>query len=161
MITGPCPENPEINIFPLIGDVALGRGLVKSLSLLLTHVPSPEQLATFVAGLEMDAGSNSNNLLWGFKLASQVPINLRVMNVTFSSCTSISSPANSFSLPFFLPHGRYWKVSRAQWSLRNTLAFISTHPRYKTSHFSSCFPLKWKHLLFGLISFAKVYLNII
>ena len=63
MITGLCPENPEINLFPLIRDVALGRGFVKSLSLFLMDVPLIKQLATFVAGLEADSGSKSNNLL--------------------------------------------------------------------------------------------------
>lgn len=60
---GLCPENPEINLFPLIRDVASGRGFVKSLSLFLMDVPSIEELATFVAGLEVDSGSKPNNLL--------------------------------------------------------------------------------------------------
>lgn len=75
MITGTYPENPEINICPLIRDVALERGFVKSSSLFLIDVPLVKQLATFVAELEVDSVSKSNNILWGFKLISQAHIN--------------------------------------------------------------------------------------
>lgn len=61
------------NLFPPVRDAALGRGFVKCFS--LVDFPLKKLLAAFVIGLEMNLGPKSNNVLWGCRLISLIPIN--------------------------------------------------------------------------------------
>jgi len=113
----------------------------------------------------MDTGSKSNNLLWGFKLISQVlserTFNRSDINMIFSSCISISIPANSFISAFFSPVHITEKWSTV---IVKEYTSLNTYPSsLQNFNFLVVFHWSWNIcylLLFSLQSFTSAYSRI-